>query len=94
MNAKSTNKAIGSAALSILASGEKGSYWFNFSGSLTAWLYTCCRIWRRSPRDGCLFSLWAGSDVPFSFNKITTTTNFETEDTTLHVYIVYWLISD
>lgn len=50
-------------------SGEKGSYWFSFSGSLTAWLYTCCRIWRRRPRDGCLFSLWAGSDVPFSFKK-------------------------
>jgi hypothetical protein len=42
----------------------------SFSGSLTAWLYTCCRMCRRSPRDGCLFSLWAGSDVPFSYNKV------------------------
>jgi hypothetical protein len=61
-------------------SGEKGSYWFSFSGSLTAWLYTCCRMWRRRPLDGCLFSLWAGSDVPFSLKKAGNT-NFETQDT-------------
>jgi hypothetical protein len=53
-----------------LTSGENGSYWFSFSGSLTAWLYTCCRMCRSSPRDGCLFSLWAGSEVPFSYNKV------------------------